>query len=268
MDRDEIRRQVQADWEARTAQLYGACIEAFCRACERKGLKAGALPVGDVVPVPDLADTTIEVPRHRLLEIVKASPCPEGAEQQVDILAGLITDSLSENLDQHLAEGAFYERLATIRQLLLGEINRILKTLNSHRKSVEGMLTPLTPAALAASIRSGLSRLEQAEAFAAEYRSFLQEQTPNGPSPFTAKGERRRNLTDSVKWNPLLVALVDFFEKQSVPYTKARLKAAEVMAAVFPGTWGPIPEKGKTVEGNAEAIRHRLDRLPHLKRTP
>lgn len=268
MDRDEIRRQVQADWEARTAQLYGACIEAFCRACERRGLKAGALPVGAVVAVPDFADTTIEVPRHRLLEIIKASPYPEHAEQQVDILAKIIANSLPEDLDQHLAEGAFLERMETMRQLLLGDLNRVLKTLPSRRKSIEGLLTSLTPTALAASLRSGLSHLEQAEVFAMAYKTFLQKQAPNGPSPFTAKGSRRKSLIDSVEWNPLLIALARFFEEQGVPYTEARLQTARAMAAVFPGTWGPIPEKGKTVAGNAEAIRHRLDRLPHLKRNP
>jgi hypothetical protein len=249
----EIRQQVEADWVSHLSVLRKAYAVAFLKACERKGVKACALhrPGSDAISLPVFGDLTIEIPRQQLLEIIQASPRPEYAEQQVDMLAGTITASLSANQEQFLVEGADLERVETMRQMLLQEINRSLKTLPSQRKALEGLLTPLTPAPLAESLRGGLYHLERAEAFAKEYRTFLQAQTPKGPSSFTSKGKRRKHLTDSPEWTPVMAALVQFFG-DGEPHLLACKRAAEVLAVVFPRIWG-----AQSIKESAQVIRNR-----------
>ncbi|OEU72714.1 MAG: hypothetical protein BA869_01485 [Desulfuromonadales bacterium C00003107] len=256
MDQQKNRQEIEADWEARLTALRRTYAKAFCEACARRGMKACALPVAgsDAVPLPVFGDASLEIPRHRLLEIIKASPHPEYAEQQVDLLERILTDNLLENPEQFVVEGADLERVETMRRMLLREINRNLKALHSHRKSLEGLLTPLTPVALTASLRSGLSYLELAEVFATQYRDFLEEQDPKKqdpkkPSPFNSKGKRTKRLAD--EWKSVMTALVRFFG-DGESHLSACKRAAEVLAAVFPCTWGARP-----IEKLVHIIRNR-----------
>jgi hypothetical protein len=235
MTKEEIRLQVEADWKGLLDALRGVRDQLFLEAAaEHQGAH---FPLKGTVALPNFGDLTPHFRLDRFAEIVGADLAPKVQRALIEIVGA--------DMDQILAKNGELAVVEFIRQGFLKNLKRALKTIPSHRETLKGVATqssmPL-PRPLAVSLVSALSALEDTEALARAYIDFLEEpeQLPALPV-YTARGTRRKNVTDLSFWQPVLAALAELLRPRCKNLARTCETVARVMQAAFPSTWGQEP---------------------------